>query len=124
MSRLRVPVVVDNDANAAALAESKYGAGAGHRFVLCVTLGTGIGGALVMDSRVYRGANGMAGEFGHMQVVPDGHRCQCGNRGCWEEYASGNALVRDARDSSSTTPRSPTTSASWAAPTPRASPAP
>jgi len=98
MSRLKVPVVVDNDANAAALAESKFGTGAGHRFVLCVTLGTGIGGALVMDNRVYRGANGMAGEFGHMQVVPEGHRCQCGNRGCWEEYASGNALVRDARE--------------------------
>ncbi|HEX6249588.1 MAG TPA: ROK family glucokinase [Nocardioidaceae bacterium] len=98
MSRLRLPVVVDNDANAAALAESRFGAGAGHRFVLCVTLGTGIGGALVMDHRVYRGAHGMAGEFGHMQVVPDGRRCPCGNRGCWEQYASGNALVRDARE--------------------------
>ena len=96
--RLRLPVVVDNDANTAALAESDFGAGTGHRYVLCVTLGTGIGGAFVMDHRVYRGANGMAGEFGHMMVVPDGHRCQCGNRGCWEQYASGNALVRDARE--------------------------
>ena len=51
-----------------------------------------------MDGRVYRGANGMAGEFGHMQVVPDGHRCPCGNRGCWEQYASGNALEREARE--------------------------
>jgi glucokinase len=66
--------------------------------VLCVTLGTGIGGALVLDNRVYRGANGMAGEFGHVQVVPDGRWCECGNRGCWEQYASGNALVRDARE--------------------------
>ncbi|MGY2873650.1 glucokinase [Marmoricola sp. URHA0025 HA25] len=98
VERLRVPVVVDNDANAAALAESRFGAGRGHRFVLCVTLGTGIGGALVLDQRVYRGANGMAGEFGHMQVVPQGHRCECGNRGCWEQYASGNSLVRDARE--------------------------
>lgn len=98
MGRLRMPVVVDNDANTAALAESRFGAGAGHRFVLCVTLGTGIGGALVIDNRVFRGTNGMAGEFGHMQVVPDGHRCPCGNRGCWEQYASGNALVRDARE--------------------------
>ena len=97
-SRMRLPVVVDNDANAAALAESRFGAGSGRRYVLCITLGTGIGGALVMDDRVYRGANGMAGEFGHMLVVPDGHRCQCGNRGCWEQYASGNALVRDARE--------------------------
>jgi glucokinase len=81
-----------------ALAECRFGAGRGHRFVLCVTLGTGIGGALVLDNLVYRGANGMAGEFGHMQVVPEGHRCECGNRGCWEQYASGNALVREARE--------------------------
>jgi glucokinase len=98
MSRLRIPVVVDNDANAAALAECRFGAGRLHRLVLCITLGTGIGGALVIDNRVFRGANGMAGEFGHIQVVPDGHRCECGNRGCWEQYASGNALVRDASE--------------------------
>jgi glucokinase len=98
MSRVGVPVVVDNDANAAALAECRFGAGRQHRLVLCITLGTGIGGAMVIDSRVFRGANGMAGEFGHIQVVPDGHRCECGNRGCWEQYASGNALVRDARE--------------------------
>ena len=98
MGRIRLPVVVDNDANAAALAETRFGAGVGHRFVLCITLGTGIGGALVIDNRVFRGANGMAGEFGHIQVVADGHRCECGNRGCWEQYASGNALVRDARE--------------------------
>jgi glucokinase len=96
--RVRIPVVVDNDANTAALAECRFGAGRGHRFVVCTTLGTGIGGALVLDQRVYRGANGMAGEFGHMQVVPDGRRCECGNRGCWEQYASGNALVREARE--------------------------
>jgi len=96
--RIRLPVVVDNDANTAALAECRFGAGRGHRFVVCVTLGTGIGGALVIDQRVFRGANGMAGEFGHMQVVPDGHRCECGNRGCWEQYASGNALLREARE--------------------------
>lgn len=96
--RLRLPVVVDNDANTAALAECRYGAGRGHRYVLCVTLGTGIGGAIVIDNRVFRGANGMAGEFGHLQVVPDGHRCECGNRGCWEQYASGNALLREARE--------------------------
>ena len=100
-SRITIPVVVDNDANTAALGESRFGAGAGHRFVLCITLGTGIGGAIVIDGRVYRGANGMAGEFGHMQVVPDGHRCACGNRGCWEQYASGNALEREARELSS-----------------------
>lgn len=98
MERIRLPVVVDNDANAAAMAETRFGAGRGRRQVLCVTLGTGIGGALVIDGRVFRGANGMAGEFGHIQVVPGGHRCECGNRGCWEQYASGNALVREARE--------------------------
>ena len=98
MQRIAVPVVVDNDANTAALAECRFGAGVGHRYVLCITLGTGIGGALVIDNKVFRGQNGMAGEFGHMQVVPEGHRCECGNRGCWEQYASGNALVRDARE--------------------------
>jgi glucokinase len=98
MGRLRLPVLVDNDANTAAIAECRFGAAAAQRQVLCITLGTGIGGALVIDGRVYRGANGMAGEFGHMQVVPDGRRCECGNRGCWEQYASGNALVREARE--------------------------
>ncbi len=96
--RIGLPVVVDNDANASALGESRFGAGVGQRFIVCVTLGTGIGGALVIDGRVHRGANGMAGEFGHMQVVPEGHRCPCGNRGCWEQYASGRALEREARE--------------------------
>jgi glucokinase len=62
-----------------------------------ITMGTGIGGALVLDGRVHRGWNGMAGEFGHMQVVPDGRPCECGRSGCWEQYSSGNALVRVAR---------------------------
>ena len=62
-----------------------------------ITMGTGIGGAVLLDGRVLRGANGMAGEFGHMQVVPDGQPCECGRRGCWEQYSSGNALVRNAR---------------------------
>ncbi len=97
-ARVNLPVLVDNDANVAALAECRFGAGQGHRIVLCVTLGTGIGGAVVIDGRVFRGANGMAGEFGHIQMVPGGHRCECGNRGCWEQYASGNALVREARE--------------------------
>ena len=97
-SRLGLPVLVDNDANTTAWAELRFGAGRGHQQLLCITLGTGIGGALVIDGRVCRGANGMAGEFGHMQVVPDGRRCECGNRGCWEQYSSGNTLVREARE--------------------------
>jgi len=64
---------------------------------MMITLGTGIGGALLFDGQVVRGKYGIAGEFGHMQVVPGGQRCECGNRGCWEQYASGNALVREAR---------------------------
>jgi len=96
--RLKVPVLVDNDANTTAWAEVRFGAGRGHRQIVCVTLGTGIGGALVVDGRVFRGGNGLAGEFGHMQVVPEGRRCECGNRGCWEQYSSGNALVREARE--------------------------
>ncbi len=90
-------VVLDNDANCAAHAEATYGAARGARTAVVVTLGTGIGGALIVDGRLVRGRNGMAGEFGHMQVVPDGQPCECGRRGCWEQYASGNALVRFAR---------------------------
>ncbi len=90
-------VVLDNDANCAAHAESTYGAARGASSAVMVTLGTGIGGALIVDGRLVRGRNGMAGEFGHMQVVPDGQPCECGRRGCWEQYSSGNALVRFAR---------------------------
>jgi glucokinase len=96
--RLRLPVIVENDANAAAWAEWRFGAGQGEDHLVCVTLGTGIGGAILVDGVLQRGKYGVAGEFGHMQVVPQGHRCECGNRGCWEQYASGNALVREARD--------------------------
>jgi glucokinase len=97
-SRLGLPVVVENDANAAAWAEWRFGAARGETHLVCVTLGTGIGGGLLLDGVLVRGRYGMAGEFGHMQVVPGGHRCECGNRGCWEQYASGNALVREGRE--------------------------
>jgi glucokinase len=95
--RVVVPIFVDNDANAAAWAEWKFGAAQGETHVMMITLGTGIGGGILINGQVQRGRFGIAGEFGHMQVVPDGHRCECGNRGCWEQYASGNALVREAR---------------------------
>ena len=95
--RIGQPVLVDNDANAAAWAEFRFGAGRNANVMVCLTLGTGIGGALVINGRLFRGRYGMAGEFGHMGVVPDGHWCPCGNRGCWEQYASGNSLVRDAK---------------------------
>ena len=90
-------VALDNDANCVARAEAAYGAAQGVSSALVITLGTGIGGALLLDGVVVRGHHGMAGEFGHMQVVPDGQPCECGRRGCWEQYSSGNALVRLAR---------------------------
>ena len=93
-----LPVIVENDANAAAWAEWRFGAARGEPRLVCVTLGTGIGGGIVNDGVVQRGRWGMAGEFGHMVVVPDGRRCECGNRGCLEQYASGNVLGREARE--------------------------
>jgi glucokinase len=95
--RIDLPTFVDNDANAAVWAEHRFGAARGESHVMMITLGTGIGGAILVDGEVFRGRFGIAGEFGHMQVVPSGERCECGNRGCWEQYASGNALVREAR---------------------------
>ena len=95
--RVPVPISVDNDANAAAWAEWRFGAAQGDSHVVMVNLGTGIGGAMILDGQIMRGRFGIAGEFGHMQVVPGGQRCECGNKGCWEQYASGNALVREAR---------------------------
>lgn len=96
--RIELPVLVENDANAAAWAEYRFGAARDEAVVVCVTLGTGIGGGLVADGAVYHGAFGVACEYGHMTLVPDGRRCACGNRGCWEMYASGRALARDARE--------------------------
>ncbi|WP_446663957.1 ROK family glucokinase [Flexivirga sp. B27] len=97
VQRLATPVFVDNDANAACWAEYRFGNVQGESHVVMVNLGTGIGGAIIVNGRIQRGRFGIAGEFGHMQVMPGGHRCECGNRGCWEQYASGNALVREAR---------------------------
>ena len=95
--RTGLPVVLDNDANCAAHAELVAGAAQGVRSAILITIGTGIGGAVVLDGRVVRGAHGLAGEFGHMQVVPDGLACECGLRGCWEQYCSGRALERVTR---------------------------
>jgi glucokinase len=96
--RIGLPVVVENDANAAAWGEARFGAGRGHDYLVAITVGTGIGGGLVLDGRLYRGRFGIAAEIGHMRMVPEGIRCGCGNKGCWEQYASGSALVREARD--------------------------
>jgi glucokinase len=92
--RLGLPVYVDNDVNLAALAELRVGAARGARFAVMLTLGTGIGGAIVIDGRVYRGADGAAGELGHVTVDVDGPPCTCGNRGCLEAVVSGPAIGR------------------------------
>jgi len=90
--------IVENDANSAAWAERVYGAGKGHENVIMVTVGTGLGGAAIVNGKPLRGANGTGAEFGHMRVVPDGQLCGCGVRGCFEQYASGSALMRQARE--------------------------
>ncbi|MCW2798189.1 ROK family protein, partial [Nocardioides sp.] len=95
--RVNLPVVVENDANAAAWGEFTYGAGHDVDDLLLVTVGTGVGGGVVLDGELYRGAFGVGAEIGHMRVVPDGILCGCGNHGCFEQYASGSALVREAR---------------------------
>ncbi|MCC3283683.1 ROK family glucokinase [Arthrobacter sp. zg-Y916] len=95
---LKRRVYLANDADGAAWAEWRFGAGVGESRLVCITLGTGIGGAMIMDGRLERGRFGVAGEFGHQIIMPQGQRCECGNRGCWEQYASGNALGREARE--------------------------
>jgi glucokinase len=102
--RLERPLWVGNDADAAAWAEYRYGAARGSDLALVITLGTGIGGGIVLDGRLRRGAHGVAGEWGHMRVVPDGRLCACGNRGCWEQYASGTALGHTAREVAQNSP--------------------
>ena len=97
-ARLPVPVAVDNDANVAALGEVLHGAGRGRREVLVVTLGTGIGGGLIINGTVNRGGFGLAAEIGHFTVDRDGPVCACGERGHWEALASGTALGRRARE--------------------------
>ncbi len=97
-ARVGLPVVVENDANAAAWAEHRFGAGTGEPDLVVVTVGTGIGGGIVLGGQLYRGRFGIGAEFGHVQVVPGGRRCGCGQRGCWEQYCSGRALLREARE--------------------------
>lgn len=97
-ARLGLPVVMDHDVNSAAWAEYRAGAAQGSSVALLLALGTGIGAGLVIDGTIYRGAHGVAPEFGHVVVVPDGRPCPCGKRGCWERYCSGTALAQTARE--------------------------
>ncbi|WP_062466502.1 ROK family glucokinase [Demequina maris] len=97
LGRDDVAVVVENDANAAGWAEFAFGAARDVAHMALLTIGTGLGAALVVDGKLVRGAYGFAAELGHLRVVPGGHPCGCGLRGCWEQYASGSALTREAR---------------------------
>jgi glucokinase len=97
-AKLGLPVVIENDANAAAWGEFTFGAGKDTDDLMLVTVGTGIGGGVILDGDLMRGAFGVAAEIGHLRVVPGGRVCGCGNHGCWEQYGSGSALVREARE--------------------------
>lgn len=99
-----VRVAVENDANAAGWAEFQFGVGRNVQDMVMLTVGTGLGGAVVSEGRLLRGAWGVAGEIGHMRVVPGGRECGCGQRGCWEQYASGRSLVRGARAAAAAAP--------------------
>jgi len=103
-TRFGLPTVVDNDANAAGLAEALVGAGAGYRYVLYVTVSTGIGTGVVIDQEIYHGRHGAAGEGGHVTIDYNGPLCACGRRGCIEAYASGTALTRRTLERLKTTP--------------------
>ncbi len=91
---LNIPVFIENDANAAALGEHWRGAGRGIGSMILLTLGTGVGGGIILDNKIWHGADGMAGEIGHMTLVPDGRPCTCGNIGCLEMYASARGIVQ------------------------------
>ena len=96
-SEFQIPVTIENDANASALAEFRFGGGRGYGAVLYMTMSTGIGGGIVIDGQIYHGANDSAGEVGHQILLPDGPRCGCGKRGCLEALCSGPAIARRAQ---------------------------
>jgi len=91
--RLNMPVWVDNDVNAMALAETRFGSAKGAQSVVCLTVGTGIGGAIIIDGKIYRGSSYSAGELGHMTINFDGPQCRCGNHGCLEAYCASHAII-------------------------------
>jgi glucokinase len=88
-----LPVFVDNDANLMALGEAKYGAGIGHKHIICLTIGTGIGGGIIIEGNIFRGSNFAGAELGHTTIKYNGLKCRCGGRGCLEKYASASAMI-------------------------------
>jgi glucokinase len=110
---VHIPVFIENDANAAALGEQWLGAGRGINSMIHLTLGTGVGGGIVLNNQIWQGADGMAGEIGHMTLIPDGRRCGCGNTGCLEMYASARGIMqsyRETLEAAGTTPSEEITS--------------
>lgn len=101
-----LPIYLDNDANCAGLAEAKVGAGKGKNDVVTITLGTGVGGGVVIDGKIYNGFNNAASEIGHMVIVVDGEQCTCGRKGCFECYASATGLVRQTKEAMDKAPDS------------------
>lgn len=97
-ARIDVPVTIENDANAAGWAEFRFGAGRGVDDMVMLTMGTGVGGAVISQHELFRGGHGIAAELGHLRFIRDGHPCGCGQNGCLEQYASGRALQREAND--------------------------
>ncbi len=95
--RLGIPAYLENDANAAAMGEYIAGAGRGSESCICVTLGTGVGGGVIVNGTIYSGHNFAGAELGHTVIAVDGERCACGRHGCWEAYASATALIRQTR---------------------------
>jgi len=91
--RLNLPIYVDNDVNAMALAETRFGAAVGYKSVICITVGTGVGGGVILDGKLWRGANFAAGELGHISIDMNGAQCRCGNKGCVEAYCSSSAII-------------------------------
>lgn len=101
-----IPVHLSNDANCAALAETVAGAAVGCRDMILITLGTGVGGGIIIDGKIYAGMRSMGAELGHTLLVLDGEPCTCGRRGCWEAYSSATALIRQARQAAAEHPES------------------
>jgi glucokinase len=97
-AELGLPVVIENDANAAGWAEYRFGAGAGYHHMMMLTIGTGVGGAIVANGELFRGGFGIGAELGHMNFVPKGRLCGCGQHGCLEQYGSGTALLNSAKE--------------------------
>lgn len=97
-NRFNIPAVLENDVNCAALGEKWLGAGREEKDFICITIGTGIGGGIVLNNNIFRGDTCVAGEFGHIQIVKDGIQCLCGKKGCYERYASATALMRMAKE--------------------------